>query len=111
MALDSVRRRAIILRILDAGVSSYMDGGTVVTVSGTTLISIGDATGVVAADEAATVLTAAAAATAVGTGAESRAAQPSLPKNLIEEVLPDGRLAASLTAVDSTILLLTTVCW
>ena len=43
MALDSVRRREIILRILDAGESSYMDGGTVVTVSGATLID--EATG------------------------------------------------------------------
>jgi len=86
-----------------------MDGGTVVTVSGATLI--GEATGFgaaggaagAAADEAAIVVAAAGAATAVGTGAESRAAHPSLPRKLIKEALPDGRLAASLTAVGSTI--------
>jgi len=55
-----------------------------------------------AAEEAATVV-AAGAATGAGTGAESRAAHPSLPRKLIKEDLPDGRLAASLTAVDSTI--------
>ena len=85
-----------------------MEGGTVVTVSGTTLI--GEATGRgaatdaagAAAEEAATVV-AAGAATGAGTGAESRAAHPSLPRKLIKEDLPDGRLAASLTAVDSTI--------
>ena len=42
-------------------------------------------------------------ATAAGTGAESRAAHPSFPRKLINEALPDGRFAASLTAVDSTI--------
>ncbi len=55
-----------------------------------------------AADEAVAVAAAAGAATAAGTGAESRAAHPSLPRKLIKEALPDGRLAASLTAVDST---------
>ncbi len=110
MALDSVRRREMILRMLDAVVSSYMDGGTVVTVSGATVI--GEATGWgvgaagAAADEAVAVAAAAGAATAAGTGAESRAAHPSLPRKLIKEALPDGRLAASLTAVDSTMVLL-----
>ena len=106
MALDSVSRREIILRIFDAGVSSYMEGGTVVTVSGAT--SIGAVTGVgvgvdgegAAADEAAATAGAGAAA---GTGAESLAAHPSLPRKLIKVALPDGRLAASLTAVDTTI--------
>lgn len=81
-----------------------MEGGTVVTVSGTTLI--GEATGRGAATDAAgaaATVVAAGAATGAGTGAESRAAHPSLPRKLIKEDLPDGRLAASLTAVDSTI--------
>jgi len=76
----------------------------VVTVSGTILID--EATGFVAvggAAGAAAVKAAIGAATAAGTEAESRAAQPSLPRKLIKEALPDGRLAASLTAVDSTI--------
>ena len=55
-------------------------------------------------DEAAAVVAAGAgAATAAGTGAESRAAHPSFPRKLINEARPDGRFAAILTAVDSTI--------
>jgi hypothetical protein len=85
-----------------------MEGGTVVTASGATLIIGGEATGAAAgadADETAAdeVDAAAGAATGAGTGAESLAAHPSLPRKLIKEALPDGRLAASLTAVDSTI--------
>lgn len=88
-----------------------MDGGTVVTVSGTILID--EATGFVAvggAAGAAAVKAAIGAATAAGTEAESRAAQPSLPRKLIKEALPDGRLAASLTAVDSTIVFFSSRC-
>jgi hypothetical protein len=91
-----------------------MEGGTVVTASGATLIIGGEATGAAAgavdADETAAdeVDAAAGAATgAAGTGAESLAAHPSLPRKLIKEALPDGRLAASLTAVDSTIVFIT----
>lgn len=104
-----MRRREITLRIVVAGVSSYMEGGTVVTASGATLIIGGEATGAAAgadADETAAdeeVDAAAGAATGAGTGADSLAAHPSLPRKLIKEALPDGRLAASLTAVDSTI--------
>lgn len=101
-----MRRREITLRIVVAGVSSYMEGGAVVTASGATLIIGGEATGAAAADAdetAADVDAAAGAATGAGTGADSLAAHPSLPRKLIKEALPDGRLAASLTAVDSTI--------
>ncbi len=104
----------MILRMLDAVVSSYMDGGTVVTVSGATVIGEaitgwGVGAAGAAADEAVAVavaVAAAGAAAAAGTGAESLAAHPSLPRKLIRVALPDGRLAASLTAVDSTMVLL-----
>ena len=87
-----------------------MDGGTVVTVSGATLIGEATGRGAVegaagAADDEAVAVAAAGAgaATAAGTGAESRAAHPSFPRKLINEARPDGRFTASLTAVDSTI--------
>ena len=41
MDLDSVRRREITLRMFEAGVSVYIDSGTVVTVSGATLTYVG----------------------------------------------------------------------
>lgn len=88
MDLDSVSLREMTLRMLDAGVSVYIDEGTVVTVSGAKSTYVGAfgaagaaaSTGGAAADVAAAAV-GAAAGEGAGTGAESLDAQPSLPKN------------------------------
>ena len=93
------------LRIFDAGSSEYSDGGTVVTVSGTTDMGVGVAGGGAGAE--AMVAAAGAEADAVAdetidgaaTGAALLAAHPSFPRNWIDGLL------ASLTAVGNIVVL------